>query len=549
MRIALVQRNSTIGDFSGIEETLRDAYEQACRQNADIVVYPELATTGYPPRDLLAREPFIAKNKQLVETMATWTAHGPAIVVGWVEPNPSPVGNRLFNSAAVLERGEWAANVQKSLLPSYDVFDEDRYFEPAQERKVVTIGGCKVGITICEDIWSSPEHWDTIRYPVDPCAELVNQGAEVLLNISASPFSDGKSEIRRRIVQEKAQTLGVPLVYVNQVGAHDELIFDGGSMVVQANGDISRYLPAFQDALEVVDIHSPSVSVPLRQRSREEDLYNALLLGVRDYVQKSGFQTVCLGLSGGIDSALTAVIAVDALGPENVHGLAMPSPYSSDHSVEDALQLAANLGCPVHTIPIGDTFFAMNKQLEPLFKGLEPDVTEENLQARIRGTTLMALSNKMGALLLTTGNKSEMAVGYCTLYGDMCGALAVIADVPKTWVYALCRWLNRESIRIPVRTIEKPPSAELRPGQVDSDSLPPYSILDAIIEGVVERGASVDDLSGTLDISDAELERVVRLIHLNEYKRRQAPPVLKVTSKAFGVGRRMPIVMKHSEWR
>lgn len=551
MRVGLVQKNIIVGDFPGIQECYREAFEYAKSQGADAVVYPELATTGYPPRDFLSRENFIQQNLHLVEEMTAWTREGPAIIVGFISRNTSGVGNDFFNSAAVLEDGEHRHTVLKSLLPSYDVFDEDRYFEHAQSRSVVEVCGRKVGLTICEDIWSSPEHWNHVRYPVDPCTELAAAGAELFINISASPFSIGKSRIRREIVSQKAAIHGLFTVYVNQVGAHDELIFDGRSMVLSPTGKSVAQLPAFDEAVRVVDL-------PLDQQvesteegetlSEEEEVYRALVLGVRDYVRKSGFRSVVLGLSGGIDSALTAVIAADALGPENVFGIAMPTRYSSDHSVEDAEALASTLGCRYSLVPIDDTFQVLLDQLSPLFVGKEPDVTEENLQARIRGITLMAVSNKEGSLLLTTGNKSELAVGYCTLYGDMCGALALIADVPKTLVYRLSRWINRNEERIPLRTLEKPPSAELRPDQIDQDSLPPYDILDAIVEGVVELNQSAEYIAEALKADLGEVRRIVRLIHLNEYKRRQAPPVLKVTSKAFGVGRRMPLVAKHQSW-
>jgi len=531
-------------------ERYRQGYVEAMEKGAELVVFPELATTGYPPRDLLALPDFIEANLSMIEEMAAWTASGPPMIVGYIAKNKDQVGNDLLNAAAILESGKQTGTIHKSLLPSYDVFDEDRYFEHCTERTPIRIAGRTIGLTICEDIWSSPEHWNRLRYPVDPSTELAKQGIDFFINISASPFTIGKSAIRREVVSSKARDHGLATVYVNQVGAHDELIFDGRSMVVDKDGKVIQQLAAFQEEVAVVSINTntPGAQEAPPQMCLEEEVYEALVLGVRDYVHKSGFQSICLGLSGGIDSALTAAIAVDALGPEHVFGVAMPTRYSSDHSVEDAEALARHLGCRYELIPIDQTFQAFLDQMAPVFAGRDEDVTEENLQARTRGVTLMAISNKEGSLLLTTGNKSEMAVGYCTMYGDMCGALAVIADVPKTLVYKVSKWINREQERIPWRTIEKPPSAELRPDQLDEDSLPPYPVLDAIIEKVVEYGFSGDRIAQELDLEPGEVYRIVRLIHQNEYKRKQAPPVLKVTTKAFGVGRRMPIVMRHRSW-
>ncbi len=548
MRIALTQNNITIGDFAGIEATWHAQWKRAADAGADVLMLPELATTGYPPRDLLARPRFIERNLELVDTMRSWTADGgPAILSGCILPNDAPGGNDFFNAAVLLQNGEIVARIHKSLLPSYDVFDEDRYFEPATSRQVVEIAGIPVGITICEDIWSSPEHWNRLRYPVDPCAELRAAGARILFNLSASPFAMGKPQVRHALISETARTHGVPVVYLNQVGGHDELIFDGHSVVAAADGTITHRLAPFEEDFQVLDLepdaHFGEESDP--EMPAEEEAFRALVLGTRDYVRKSGFQKVLLGLSGGIDSALTAVVAAHAIGPENVHCIAMPTRYSSEHSVEDARGLAQNLGMPFSRVPIDATFQSMLDQMAPLFEDRPADVTEENLQARIRGMTLMALSNKSGALVLATGNKSELAVGYCTLYGDMCGALAVIGDVQKTLVYRISRWLNRETEVIPWNTIDKPPSAELRPGQKDEDSLPPYKSLDAILSAYVEEHHPSEAIAGITGLDSDLVQSMISLIDRAEYKRRQSAPVLKITDKAFGVGRRIPIVARH----
>jgi NAD+ synthetase len=548
VRIALAQNNVTIGDFLGIEATWRAAWERARSANADVLLLPELATTGYPPRDLLARPDFIERNLALVDTMTRWTAEGgPTILAGCILPNEAPGGNDFFNAAVVLRDGEALARIHKSLLPSYDVFDEDRYFEPATSRALVEIAGVPVGITICEDIWSSPEHWNRIRYPVDPCAELAAQGAQVLFNLSASPFVLGKPRVRHALISETARTHAVPVVYLNQVGAHDELIFDGHSIVAAADGTIIHRLAPFEEDFRVVELTPDSRggtdSDPAM--AEEEEAFRALVLGTRDYVRKSGFERVLIGLSGGIDSALTAVIAAHAIGPENVHCIAMPTRYSSDHSIDDARSLAQNLGMPFSRISIDEAFQSMLDQMAPLFGDAPPDITEENIQARLRGMTLMALSNKSGALVLATSNKSELAVGYCTLYGDMCGALAVIGDVQKTLAYRISRWINRDGEVIPPGTIQKPPSAELRPDQEDADSLPPYEALDAIIGAYVERHLAPDAIAEDTGLNPALIREMVTLIDRAEFKRRQSAPVLKITPKAFGVGRRIPIVARH----
>jgi NAD+ synthase (glutamine-hydrolysing) len=556
VKLALTQRNVTIGDFEGILAIYHNVWKQAHSAGIDLLILPELTTTGYPPKDLLSRRSFVTENVQVLEEMASWTTEGPAIIGGYIEPNYEGDGNDFFNGAALLDGGLIQHRIRKSLLPSYDVFDEDRYFEHGTQREVVPFRGIPLGITICEDIWSSPEHWNKLRYPVDPCAELAEKGARLFINISASPFTLGKAAVRRNLIAETAKRHGLHTVYVNQIGAHDELIFDGHSIVANPNGHIITRLKAFEEDFAIVEIPDdelmgvspPSLKTLDRQSppSPEEEGYQALVVGTRDYVRKSGFQSVILGLSGGIDSALTAAVATDALGPENVRGVAMPTRFSSEHSLRDAQDLAENLGISFETISIDKAFQALLDQMAPVLDDLASDITEENIQARLRGITLMAMSNKTGSLVLTTGNKSEMAVGYCTLYGDMCGALAVIADVPKTLVFSMSRWLNRNGIRIPENTLTKPPSAELRPGQLDQDSLPPYDILDRIIEEYVEHDRSADDITEQTGISHELVSKIIKWINQTEYKRRQAAPVLKITSKAFGVGRRFPIVASHN---
>ncbi|NUN16636.1 MAG: NAD+ synthase [Myxococcales bacterium] len=553
MKFALCQQNITIGDFDGMERLYRTVWERARDGGASVLVLPELATTGYPPRDLLSYKRFVDRNLTLVHTMAQWTLNGPAIITGCVTPNYDNPGRDLFNSASLLDSGQVQATVHKTLLPTYDVFDEDRYFEPAPYRQIVLLRSVPIGLTICEDIWTSTEHWHKLRYITDPVDELVSLGARLLINLSASPFSLDKPPIRQHLISDKARKHGVPALYVNQVGAHDELVFDGNSMVFDSTGRVIRQLAAFQDDFCIVDLantdtaHSVGGQPQLfsTRQCWEEQAVSAICLGIKDYVRKSGFDTVVLGLSGGIDSALTAVLASIALGPEHVWGIAMPTRFSSTHSVEDACILAQTLGIRFDVIPIEPTFAAIVDQLAPVFQHRPFDLAEENLQARLRGTTLMAVANKFGSLLLCTSNKSEAAVGYTTLYGDMTGALAPIADLYKTQVYAICRWLNRDREIIPARTIEKPPSAELRFDQKDEDSLPPYDVLDSILKPLIESPDDLDKLQPTWDAAVKTLvERVTLMVRRAEYKRRQAPPVLRISGKAFGVGRRMPVVWK-----
>ncbi len=543
MRIGLAQLNPTVGDLDGNRRKVTEAYHRLVQQGAELVVFPELITTGYPPRDLLFKRRFVPDNEEKLAEIAQEIGEIPALV-GFVETNPAPEGRRFFNAAALCRRGEVEVIARKCLLPTYDVFDEDRYFEAADEPRIVTVAGRKLGITICEDLWKSPTIPTSRLYShVDPTAWLAARGVDLVINLSASPWHVGKGAVREALVAAAAQRLRCPLVYVNAVGGNDELIFDGASFAANAAGQITHRLTPFREELAVVDT-AQTAPAPAAPESALADMYAGLTLGLRDYAHKSGFKRALIALSGGIDSALVAVLSVEAFGPDNVIGVSLPSAISSQHSRDDARQLAQTLGIRYESIAIADAVASCETALLPLFTGRPRDVTEENLQARIRGVLMMALSNKYGALLLTTGNKSEVAVGYCTLYGDMCGGLAVISDVFKTQVYALCRWINREREIIPVSTLEKPPSAELRPGQVDQDSLPPYDVLDAILQGYVEEGLSRRDLVAR-GFSEAVVNDVVRKVDLNEYKRKQAAPGLKTTPLAFGVGRRIPIVQRY----
>jgi NAD+ synthase (glutamine-hydrolysing) len=557
MRIGLAQLNPTVGDLEGNRRRILDAYHHLVRDGAELVVFPELVVCGYPPRDLLFKRRFVADVEESLIQIANEMREVPALV-GFVETNPSPEGRRFFNAAAFCRNGEIEVIARKCLLPTYDVFDEDRYFEPAREPRLVTHRGLRIGITICEDIWNHPAISTSRLYHVNPTEWLLTQNPDLVVNLSASPWHLGKSHVRNALVSDAARALGCPVVYVNAVGGNDELIFDGRSFVTTPDGAFPCELPAFQESLAVhavslkrdtppgpAAIPSNTPRPPRTDPSGSSgETYHALVLGLRDYAHKSGFKRALIALSGGIDSALVAVIAVEALGKENVVGVSLPSAISSDHSRDDARKLADNLGIRFEMIGIAEAVAACEAALGPVFAGRPRDVTEENIQARVRGVLMMALSNKFGALLLTTGNKSEMAVGYCTLYGDMCGGLAVISDVFKTQVYDLARWINREREIIPVNTIDKPPSAELRPGQVDQDSLPPYEVLDAILRGYVEEGLSRRDLVSR-GFSEVLVNDIVRKVDLNEYKRKQAAPGLKITPLAFGVGRRIPIVQRY----
>jgi NAD+ synthase (glutamine-hydrolysing) len=618
MRIALAQLNFTIGAFEQTYRQIRAAVDRARAAGAQMAVFTELATTGYPPRDLLNHDTFIRANLELLDRIAALTDERFALIVGCVTPNTAGAGKPLFNTAALCQGGTIVGRHHKTLLPTYDVFDEDRYFEPGLTVEPFDCMGQRLGLTVCEEVWNDRDFWPKRLYARDPVCELADQGANVLINISSSPFTIGKAQVRRQMIRQEAAKNARPFVYVNQVGGNDELVFDGHSLVFDAQGRVVLRGRDFEEDFLVCDVPGPAgtnvvtetaawvmagTEVPaphfpqdappgssdpepglshvepglsdvepglqsrrdrlsgvepgLQSRRQdadpddappEEQAFKALTMGLRDYVRKCGFSRVVLGLSGGIDSAVTACLAAAALGPEHVTGVAMPTRYSSAGSVEDAEALARNLGIGYRIIPIDTVFGSYLDALGPVFAGLAPDVTEENIQARVRGGVLMALSNKFGALLLTTGNKSEIAVGYCTLYGDMAGGLAVISDVPKTFVYRLAEYINARGPQpvIPRSTITKAPSAELRPDQTDQDSLPPYDLLDRIIEAYVERNLDIDGIAA-LGVNRDIAVRVVSLIDRNEYKRRQAAPGLKITSKAFGVGRRYPIAADYGE--
>ena len=540
MRIGLLQLNATIGAFDENRARLEEAYSKAVAQGVELVVAPELFLCGYPPRDLLLRDDFVQRGLDCLAALATKIGAAP-LVVGYVERSTHRPGRALSNAAAVIQNGKILHRVRKSLLPTYDVFDEDRYFEPATGVAPVEIAGRKIAVTICEDIWNDADFWPEQRYRCDPVHDLVAAGAELVINLSASPWERGKEARRLAMLQRVARDEKVPLVQVNMVGGNDELIFDGHSVALNAQGELIALGASFDEDLLVADVSaaaSPArVALPAHS---EEQLFKALVLGVRDYVRKCRFQSVVLGLSGGIDSALVAVIAKEALGADRVWGVSMPSRFSSAGSKDDAAQLAKKLGIRYSVVPISEPVREVETALGELFTGRLNDLTEENLQSRLRGLLLMALSNKFGPLVLTTGNKSELAVGYCTLYGDMCGALAVIADVLKTEIYDLARWVNRADEIIPWATIEKPPSAELRPDQKDQDSLPPYDVLDQILRAYVVDEAAPSALL-TAGIPEATVRDVLNKIVSSEYKRRQAAPGLKVSPRAFGMGRRVPI--------
>lgn len=545
MKIGIAQINTIVGDLSGNSARILSAYRSLVEAGAELVLFPELAVCGYPPRDLLFKSRFVSDTEDALEAIATEIGSVPA-VIGFVQDRgPCITGRPYYNAAAWCESGGVQTVARKSLLPSYDVFDEERYFEPAEGPTVQLWQGKKIGITICEDIWTHPDLKTSRRYCQDPVGVLVEQEIDLLLNLSASPWHEGKNEAREPLVQDAAERCGCPAVYCNAVGGNDELIFDGGSLAAHPERGLIAGLAAFEEACQVIDLDSPSGYVSEHFNLKGNAATQAALtLGLRDYAHKSGFRKALVGLSGGIDSAVVAALAADALGPENVIGIALPSAISSQHSRDDAAALARNLGIEYHEIAIAETVASAQAALSDLFAGRAADVTEENIQARARGLLLMAMSNKFGALLLTTGNKSEIAVGYCTLYGDMCGGLAAISDLPKMRVYALARHMNLNGERIPLNTIEKPPSAELRPDQKDEDSLPPYPVLDGILRLYVEAGLSRAEITEKGYDRDV-VDEIVRKVDLNEYKRKQAAPGLKTTPLAFGIGRRIPIVQKY----
>ncbi len=550
MRIALGQINPTVGDIAGNCRRILEFVERAKTAGAKLIVFPELALIGYPPKDLLLKPQFIDDNLRALLLIASHV-HGIDAVVGYAERNAQPVGRPLHNAVALLRDGAVVSRHFKKLLPTYDVFDESRYFEPGledEQANIAMVDGHPVGFSICEDLWNDEKMIARRLYHQNPIAALRKAGAEILVNTSASPFVAGKHAFRIELFASQVRQFNRPLIYVNQVGGNDELVFDGNSLVFDAGGAVIAQAKAFEEDLLVVECGGGESPAEPRERDAVADIYQALVLGLRDYVQKCGFKSVVLGLSGGIDSALTAAIAVAAFGPQRVIGVAMPSRFSSEHSVGDARELAKNLGIAFHVIPIGSVHDAYEQLLTPVFAGHGRDVTEENLQARVRGAILMAFSNKFNHLLLTTGNKSELAVGYCTLYGDMCGGLAVISDVPKTTVYALSEYVNQKAGRelIPRNSITKPPSAELRPNQVDQDSLPSYDVLDAILHRYVEEEKSAAQIIAE-GFDPATVLKIITLIDRSEYKRRQSAPGLKVTSRAFGSGRRMPIAQNYRQ--
>ena len=549
MKIALAQTNSTVGVLCGNAKRMLEFSRRAAESGANVVVFPELSLTGYPPRDLLEKESFLDRTEQHLVSLAAEAAPlDIAIVCGTVTRTGSPAGHPIYNSAAVLRGGSIVFRQHKMLLPTYDVFDEARYFEPATKQSPLALGDAVSALTICEDAWNDKQYWERRRYSRDPVEELANAGARILISINASPYHMGKRAQRTEIFAATARHFRVPIVYVNQVGGNDQLLFDGTSFAMNPEGEVIACAASFKEDLVLMDTAQLTGERHDNLADECQAVYEALAMGTRDYIRKCGFARVIIGLSGGIDSALTAAIAVDAVGAENVIGVGMPGPYSSEHSVTDARDLAHNLGIRFELIPIKNQYGAFLDVLEPLFDDGAVGVTEENLQSLLRGVTLMALSNKWGALVLTTGNKSELAVGYCTLYGDMCGGLAVISDVPKTLVYSLARVANqRHPNAIPENTFTKPPSAELRPDQKDTDSLPPYEILDQILRLYIENNDAPQHIAGALHLPVTLVRDIVNKVDRNEYKRQQAAPGLKVTTKAFGIGRRFPIAQRFSE--
>jgi NAD+ synthase (glutamine-hydrolysing) len=552
MKIAIAQLNPTIGDIHNNAQQIIATANIAAQENVRLLLTPELSLCGYPPRDLLLYPSFVRGMEKELKAIATQLPENMAVLVGTVETNlhaASKGQKPLYNSMALLEGGKIKQIFHKRLLPTYDVFDEDRYFEPGYEANYFTLDGIKIGVSICEDLWNDEQFWGKRSYEVNPLEELVQIGVDLIVNLSASPYTVGKHQLRELMLNHAASSYQKPIIYVNQVGGNDDLIFDGNSVAFNSTGELISRAKGFATDLVVVELEqlkskSPSsLKIDQEQNEDNQEIFAALVLGVQDYARKCGFSKAILGLSGGVDSALVAAVASKALGAENVLGVLMPSPYSSDHSISDAEELVSNLGIKSHKLPIKEAMTAYDSLLEPLFADTEFGIAEENIQSRIRGNLLMAIANKFGYLLLSTGNKSEMAVGYCTLYGDMNGGLAVIADVPKTRVFELCRWLNRNSEIIPVNIINKPPSAELKPEQKDSDSLPPYEILDDILERIVCQHQSQTEIIEAGHVPKT-VAKVMKLVTRAEFKRRQAPPGIKITDRAFGTGWRMPIASK-----
>lgn len=544
MKVALAQTNPIIGDFCYNLSRVKTAIDRAKAVGCDLIVFSELVLSGYPPRDLLEKSRFVASNRSCLDHLLA-SKNGIGVICGYVENNLNTGGNPLYNSAVLFENGRVLHTARKRLLPAYDIFDERRYFEPGDECTAFPYKGYRIGLTVCEDIWNDKDVFQSQIYPIDPVDLMVKDGANLIINISASPFYVGKNDFRLEMLRRISQKYGIRLLYANQVGGNDSILFDGNSCAFDTTGGLIARGRDFEEDLVTMDLEKDSGDCHAISESEMSSVLKSLAMGTRDYVTKCGFSKAIIGLSGGIDSALTACIAVSALGPENVTTVFMPSPYTSRDNFEDTRQLAENLGVQFLNIPIHDIFMSFVKFVSPEFNPQAPGVTEQNLQARIRGTLLMALSNRDGALVLSTGNKSELAMGYCTLYGDMNGGLAVISDVPKTMVYGLARHINAEKEIIPMSIIEKPPSAELKPDQIDQDDLPPYDILDPLLKAYIEDLKDVDDLVA-MGFDPGMVENIVVRVDRNEYKRHQSPPGLKVTSKAFGYGRRYPLAQRYT---
>jgi NAD+ synthase (glutamine-hydrolysing) len=542
MKIALAQFNPTVGDFTGNAARILELAAQAKSRGADLAVFTELCLCGYPPQDLLERPSFVQRNQDELKKLAA--AMPLDAIVGYAGATKNGRGKAVANKAALIRDGKVVFEQSKMLLPTYDVFDESRYFQPAEKQSTFALGAETLGITICEDAWNDVEFWPKQRYERDPINEIVEQGSSVLINISASPYNLEKRELRFDMLRSIAVRHKRPVIYVNQFGGNDSLVFDGASLVLTPDGRVAAQALAFAQDLVMFDTATGQGEIHAQPSEEIAYAYAALTTGTRDYVHKCGFSKVLVGLSGGIDSAVVAAIAVDSLGAENVLGVSMPGPFSSEGSKTDAQAVAKQLGIKCLTLPITDVFNAYRKSLEPAFEGRGQDVTEENLQARVRGNYLMALSNKFGSMVLSTGNKSELAVGYCTLYGDMAGGLAVISDVPKQMVYQLARWINREREVIPQATIDKPPSAELRPDQKDEDSLPPYPVLDCVLKAYIEDLLSPNEIAKKYKFELKLVRDIAVMVDRNEYKRKQAAPGLKITSRAFGFGRPFPIAQR-----